>query len=214
MTLEKITNHLYRTAPDHPFGQGPWITYGHLLCRPDGNLIVGTSSHFEENKTQLTNLGGVKYQYLTHRDEAHKNADWITDTFDAPLICHEKEKDAISKRCIVGNTIHQRTTIFADFEAILTPGHTPGSLCYLWQAPDARYLFTGDTVFFNNDRWEVFINIGTPEEMISSLNLIAGLDFDYIIPGAHTGNAGIEAVTKEKIQKNIDQIISRIRSDT
>ncbi|MYB30700.1 MAG: MBL fold metallo-hydrolase [Cenarchaeum sp. SB0663_bin_5] len=69
-----------------------------------------------------------------------------------PLICHEKEKDAIAKRCIVGNTIHQRTTIFADFEAILTPGHTPGSLCYLWQAPDARYLFTGDTVFFNNDR--------------------------------------------------------------
>ncbi len=96
----------------------------------------------------------------------------------------------------------------------MTPGHTPGSLCYLWQAPDARYLFTGDTVFFNNDRWEVLINIGTPEEMISSLNLIAGLDFDYIIPGAHTGNAGIKAVTKEKIQKNIDQIISRIRSDT
>ncbi len=144
--------------------------------------------------------------------DPHQNADWITNTYSAPLVCHEKEKEAISKRCIVGDTINQRTMIHPDFEAIPTPGHTPGSTCYLWQAPDASYLFTGDTIFFNKNRWAIFVMNGSQEEMLSSLDTISKLDFDYLVPGAHTGDANMEATTKEKTQETIDEIVARIKS--
>lgn len=32
-------------------------------------------------------------------------------------------------------------------ETIHTPGHTPGSLCFLWQRKDQSILFSGDTLF-------------------------------------------------------------------
>lgn len=210
MTLNKITDHLYSTKHDFPFGGDKWKTCAYLLCRNDGNLIVYSSSKFEHEERHLRELGGVTYQYLTHRDEATAHSDWITNTFDAPLVCHDKELEAISKKCIVGDTISQRTQIFADFEAIPTPGHTPGSTCYLWQAPDACYLFTGDTVFFYNNRWEIFMNMGTPKEMISSLELISGLDFDYLVAGAHTGDADMMATTPRETRARIDEIIDRV----
>lgn len=131
MTLNKITESLYSTEPDFPFGGNEWRTFAYLLCRKDGNLIVYSSSKFKEEEKQLRELGDVTSQYLTHRDEATGYSDWITNTFDAPLICHEKEREAISQKCIVGDTINKRTHIFSDFEAIPTPGHTPGSTCYL-----------------------------------------------------------------------------------
>jgi sulfur dioxygenase len=31
-------------------------------------------------------------------------------------------------------------------EAIATPGHTPGSTCFLWRQPEASCVFTGDTL--------------------------------------------------------------------
>jgi glyoxylase-like metal-dependent hydrolase (beta-lactamase superfamily II) len=34
----------------------------------------------------------------------------------------------------------------ARFQAIATPGHTPGSMCYLLEQDDQRILFTGDTI--------------------------------------------------------------------
>lgn len=212
MTLNKITDWLYSTSHDFPFGGDKWRTCAYLLCRKDGNLVVYSSSKFEQEEKHIRELGGVTRQYLTHRDEATVHSDWVTNTFDAPLICHEKELEPISKECIVGGTINERTQFFQDFEAIPTPGHTPGSTCYLWQAPDARYLFTGDTVFFNNDRWDVFINMGTPKEMISSLGLISELDFDYLVAGAHTGDADMMVTTPEKTRERIDAMIEKILS--
>jgi hypothetical protein len=51
--MEKVTEHLYCTSPDFPFGDNTWKTCAYLLCRKDGNLIVYSSSKFKEEETQL-----------------------------------------------------------------------------------------------------------------------------------------------------------------
>jgi glyoxylase-like metal-dependent hydrolase (beta-lactamase superfamily II) len=34
-----------------------------------------------------------------------------------------------------------------DIDVLSTPGHTMGSVCYMFREEDKQYLFTGDTVF-------------------------------------------------------------------
>ena len=48
--------------------------------------------------------------------------------------------------------------------------------------------------------------------MISSLELISSLDFDYLVAGAHTGDVNMMATTSEKTKERIDEMIDRIRS--
>ncbi len=67
--------------------------------------------------------------------------------------------------------------------ALLTPGHTRGSLCYLVATPTGTLLFSGDTVF-----WGGLIQLlNTPGSEISDYRrgaqALAGLGVDYLFPG-------------------------------
>ena len=61
-------------------------------------------------------------------------------------------------------------------KAILTPGHTAGSCCYLFTEKDGgRYLFTGDTLFAGSIGRTDFPT-GNDEQMYASLKLLAKMD--------------------------------------
>jgi glyoxylase-like metal-dependent hydrolase (beta-lactamase superfamily II) len=68
-------------------------------------------------------------------------------------------------------------------QALLTPGHTRGSLCYLVDAPGGPLLFSGDTVF-----WGGLIQLlNTPGSEISDyrhgVQALAGLGVECLFPG-------------------------------
>jgi glyoxylase-like metal-dependent hydrolase (beta-lactamase superfamily II) len=50
---------------------------------------------------------------------------------------------------LAGDLIDESTVNAGTFEVLVlhTPGHTPGSLCFVVDAPDGRVVFTGDTLF-------------------------------------------------------------------
>lgn len=65
------------------------------------------------------------------------------------------------------------------FKAILTPGHTPGSMCFLID----EILFSGDTLFELSIGRTDFIG-GDWNQMKQSLNRLMELDDDiYVLPG-------------------------------
>jgi glyoxylase-like metal-dependent hydrolase (beta-lactamase superfamily II) len=73
---------------------------------------------------------------------------------------------------------------------ILTPGHTPGSSCYVI---GNDYLVTGDNLICKNDRYEHFIdffNMNTAEQVESLKLLPDPASFKYILMG-HNGIAKI-----------------------
>jgi cyclase len=64
------------------------------------------------------------------------------------------------------------------FHLIHTPGHTPGQVAVY--VPSERVVFTGDTVFSQCQTWLMTSDIN---QWVGSLEVIGGLDVDYVVPG-------------------------------
>jgi cyclase len=64
------------------------------------------------------------------------------------------------------------------FHLIHTPGHTPGQTAVF--VPEERVVFTGDTIFCDCQTWLMTSDV---EEWLHSLDTIAALDADIVVPG-------------------------------
>jgi len=83
-------------------------------------------------------------------------------------------------------------------QVILTPGHSPGSVClYL---PDAKILITGDVIFYMSVGRTDFPG-GDTMTLKKSIEKLAGLDVEYLVPGHNTEPNGIIR-GKDMIKRN------------
>ena len=105
---------------------------------------TATDADFEA----LEELGGVADQYLSHRDEAGPMLARIADRFDSSLHARVAELLEIGQHSHVDVPLGSRHVDVNGVEVIPTPGHSPGSTCYLVNGAEGSYLFTGDTIVF------------------------------------------------------------------
>jgi glyoxylase-like metal-dependent hydrolase (beta-lactamase superfamily II) len=83
-------------------------------------------------------------------------------------------------------------------QVLLTPGHSPGSVClYL---PDTKVLITGDVVFFMSVGRTDFPG-GSTALLKKSIDKLAELDVEYLVPGHNTEPNGI-IQEKDRIKRN------------
>ncbi|MFH0787939.1 MAG: MBL fold metallo-hydrolase [Pseudomonadota bacterium] len=67
-----------------------------------------------------------------------------------------------------------------DFQVVITPGHSPGSLCLYW--PEHKALFTGDLIF-SQGIGRTDLPGGNGGLLKESIRRIAGLECDYLLSG-------------------------------
>jgi hydroxyacylglutathione hydrolase len=67
-----------------------------------------------------------------------------------------------------------------DLEVILTPGHSPGSICLHW--PEEKVLFSGDVVF-NQGIGRTDIPGGDGQKLKDSINRLAQLEVEHLLSG-------------------------------
>jgi hydroxyacylglutathione hydrolase len=84
------------------------------------------------------------------------------------------------------------------FQVIVTPGHSPGSICLYW--PEKKALFTGDLVF-NQGIGRTDLPGGNSGSLKESIKRIAAMDIEYLL----TGHGDI-VVGKKAVQKNFRTI--------
>ena len=85
-----------------------------------------------------------------------------------------------------------------DFQVIVTPGHSPGSICLYW--PDRKVLFTGDVVF-NQSIGRTDLPGGSSGDLKKSIIRLSKLDVEYLLTGH-----GEMVTGREKVQENFHMI--------
>lgn len=191
--MRPIRADLWETRVDSPF---PGLTTHAYLWTggPDGNVLfygTQTDADFDE----LDGLGGVAHQYLSHRDEAGPLLKRVRERFGARLHAPVAELVEIGQHAHVDVALASRHIDGNGIEVIPTPGHSPGSTCYLVPGVNGqRYLFTGDTIFLGADgNWAAgyIPPISDAGPLDVSLQVLAQLKPDLVISSAFPSEAGV-----------------------
>ena len=209
--MRQIRADLWETRTDSPF---PGLTtHAYLWTRPGRNVlfyIPATDADFDA----MDELGGVDDQYLSHQDEAGPMLARIADRFGSRLHAPATELVTIGRHAHIDVALGSRHVDANGVEVIPTPGHTPGSSCYLVLGADGeKYLFTGDTMFVgDNGAWTTFVIPGVSDAaaLTSSLQLLRTLEPDIVISSAFTGETAVDTLGTRRWSECVAQALDSV----
>ena len=150
------------------YQSGILTTHAYFLERREGNVLVYNIGDDRDLET-IAELGGIRYQLLSHRNESGPSLDCIRNRFGSKLGCSAREAPFVGQDAPVDVIFEEGDRSLEDIEIIHTPGHTDGSICFFYRSPTGKsYLFTGDTVFQWNGRWATLVlrNAGGSNEAL------------------------------------------------
>lgn len=175
----------------------------YILKNDNGYLVFDAGNDIETIKNELIKLKidpeKVTTLFLTHTDRDHvasipvfKNAAIYLSKDEEQMINGKK-----SRILFFGNsighvpykTVSDGDTVYINnimVKCILTPGHTPGSMCYLL---NGKYLITGDALALENGKvigFSDFANMDT-KTALKSIEKLKNLTGVEIICTAHSG---------------------------
>ena len=188
-------------------------THAYFLDRPEGNVLLYNIGDDRDLDT-IADLGGIRYQVLSHRDESGPSLERIRNRFGSKLCCSALEAPVVAGDAPVDVSFEQDDRALGDLEIIHTPGHTEGSICFLYRSPHGKsYLFTGDTIFQWNGRWATVVlrnEGGSSEALAASLQRLRELEPDLVLWSGFVGDVSFAEVTREEWRKAIDETAWRL----
>lgn len=154
----------------------------YFVRHADGNWLIDSPKHISHLVKSFENLGGIRYIFLTHRDDV-ADADRYATKFGAQRIIHEADRSAVPQAEIVVSGEGAR--LFSpDFQIIPVPGHTRGHMVLLYKE---KFLFTGDHLAFDPEINELEAFRGACwyswEKQIESMEKLAHYDFEWVLAG-------------------------------
>lgn len=209
--MKQLYPDLWQTKQEHPFAG--LNTHAYFLQRAEGNVLFYNTG-YQEELAHIIELGGIDYQYLSHSDEVGQSLIEIKKQCHAKLCCHELEAAIVNETCEVDIYFAEKTIHSDTIHIIPTPGHTSGSLSFLYQSPYGKtYLFTGDMLYQDNGEWNTLVlnnQGGRYDDLIKSLQLLHGLEVDVVMCSASVGEVSIVEVTPTEWKESLEKIINNL----
>ena len=162
----------------------------------------GFTHHLE---TAFTAAGGVADILLTHRDDI-ADADRYAARFGASVWIHEHDRSAApyATDILAGR---EPTPIRPEVLAIPVPGHTKGSVVFLFED---EYLFTGDSLAWSHERQDLQAFRQACwyswEEQTRSLAALAAYRFRWVLAG-HGGSVRLPA---DEMRRRLTALVDRM----
>ena len=188
------------------------IQGGDQLALVDAGACVGGAEYLLSN-VEADGFGRqqIGYLFLTHCHADHSGgsaelrektglrvcisqaeADVLRKGDEAASGLNEARADGLYPRnyrfrpCEVDIELTDAQTIHVGYlavTAIHVPGHSPGSMCYLFRGKDAMYLLTGDTVFCTGRISLLNCRGSSLSAYRTNLKKLHGLGVDALMPG-------------------------------
>jgi len=190
--MRQIQPDLWETTPDSPF---PGLTtHAYLWTPPQGGNVLFYNTAGEDDLDEIERLGGVAHQYLSHQDEVSPALATFAERFAARLHVHAAEAHHAARFGEADVTFDHRHVDGNGVEVIPTPGHSPGSTCYVVPGHGGlTYLFTGDTILLGRSGrwWAGYIQPRADRDALAAtLDLLATLEPDLVVSSAYSGEHG------------------------
>lgn len=186
--------HAARAVAEFPLQLAPGVFYcgfnspksyggnSYFVEHASGNWLIDSPRFVEPLARRLEERGGIRYIFLTHRDDV-ADADKWAHRFGAARIIHRLELSAQPGAELVLEGFDP-TELVPGFVVIPTPGHTRGHCVLLYRD---QFLFTGDHLSWDRDHrclhasrdycWHSW------RQQIESLELLERYSFEWVLPG-------------------------------
>ncbi len=191
---ERIAGHVYWCgfASRDSFG-----SQSYFIRRAEGNVLVDSPRFATALVKQLEKLGGVRFMFLTHRDDVADH-ERFRRHFGAEGVIHEAEALGAGLQSIERQLRGDGPwDMDPDLRVIATPGHTEGHAVLLFRD---EFLFTGDHLWAMGDRLAASrrYNWYSWEEQLRSIAKLERETFTWILPGhGYRFHAPVDRMRKE-----------------
>lgn len=155
----------------------------YVIQHPDGNILIDSPRFTPPLVKQLEAMGGIRYLYLTHRDDIADHQKF-RDKFGCDRILHADDIATETQSIEIQLTGNEPYPLTEDLVIIPVPGHTKGHTVLLFKN---RFLFTGDHL-----AWSAYLEhlyafhrycwYSWPKQ-IESMKRLSAYDFEWILPG-------------------------------
>lgn len=173
------------------------------VVKGDGGLVAfdcGMDKAIAAKEMSTLSLDPLKVKalFLTHTDSDHAGALGLFS--NAKVYISEQEEQMVNgktpRMMFSANSVPAGYSLLRDgqdieiaglkIRCILTPGHTPGAMCYL---VNGKYLFTGDTLSLKNGSAGTFndlfnMNTSLQKSSLAKLAKLSGVEYIFT---AHHG---------------------------
>jgi hydroxyacylglutathione hydrolase len=213
--MRQIFPDLWQSSAERPIPNMPnVVSNAYLLTRASGNVLfynIGREGALPaENSADLSHiddLGGISLQLLGHWHEASPSLVRIQHQFGSELGVHRDDATRVeAEGGLVPERLFSGRETLLDIDVIPTPGHTAGSVSFLYRSPHGRtYLFTGDTIVPSGNGWTAApLRESDRTKLRESLTLLGSLKPDVVIAAAAVGTGTLQEVTEESWREAID----------
>jgi glyoxylase-like metal-dependent hydrolase (beta-lactamase superfamily II)/ferredoxin len=151
----------------------------YFIKREGGNVLVDSPRFAAPLVKRIEELGGVRWMFLTHRDDIADHAKWAAK-FGCERIIHADDARGMEAE----TKIRAKHEIAPGLTIYPTPGHTRGSACLHY---NDKFLFTGDHMAWSESRGHLFAFRSACwydwDTLVESLKLLLPLRFEWVLPG-------------------------------
>ena len=190
--------------------------FSYLIWDKDSNTAAVIDPAWEGEKIEaaiLKNGLELKMALLTHAHPDHVNALSHLESKHPglPVYLHEADLFMLERRPKYLNSAQDGGTLdlgHLKIKIIHTPGHTPGSVCYLAD----KAVFTGDTLFVG-ECGRVDLPGSSPEDLYESLRKLAELPPATVMYPGHSYNGDTSTIGVQKEYNLYLQLASKNKAD-
>jgi len=151
----------------------------YLLEHPGGNWMIDAPRWNGALARAIAARGGLRYVFLTHRDDVADAARYAAH-FGAERIIHHEDRRAMPGAEIVLEG--DEPTSFGDVTIVPTPGHSRGSCVLHYET----YLFSGDHVAWDRETGALRAHRTYSydyAQQLRSVERLTAYDFTWLLPG-------------------------------